>query len=73
MEKLVSIGGVYEHFKGTIYIVNNIAKHTETGEELVIYCKWPPPYDEVWARPIKMFTDEVDRKNYKGPRFRSIG
>jgi len=60
--------GKYKHFKGKFYEVIELAKHSETQEELVIY------YDEgkqLWARPISMFTEEVDKPeyNYKGPRF----
>ncbi len=63
-------GDRYKHFKGTIYEIVAIAKHTETMEEMVIYRQADIP-EKVWARPKSMFLDEVDKPahNYKGPRF----
>ena len=59
----VIIGGYYRHFKGKLYKVLDIATHTETNEQLVIYRAC---YDEhkVYARPIEMFTSKVDRDKY---------
>ena len=56
MEKLV-VPGYYRHFKGNIYRTLHVVKHTETGEEMVIYQAMYGKGDK-WARPKSMFLDE---------------
>lgn len=59
----VKIHGVYRHFKGRCYLVEDVALHSETGEEYVVYRQL---YGEgkVWIRPKAMFLEPVDRTKY---------
>ena len=54
---------VYRHFKGAFYLLEDIAKHSETGEEYAVYRKL---YGDggLWVRPLEMFAEEVDREKY---------
>ena len=60
--------GIYRHFKGNLYELIGIAKHSETMEPMVVYRAL---YGEggLWVRPAHMWTEYVDRPGYKGPRF----
>lgn len=60
--------GRYRHFKGTEYEVLGFAKHTESGEKLVIYIENNNP-DKVWARPYDIFCDVVEHNGKKVLRF----
>ncbi|MCR4617561.1 MAG: DUF1653 domain-containing protein [Lachnospiraceae bacterium] len=54
---------VYRHFKGNLYKVLAVAKHTETGERLVVYQSVSDEND-VYARPLEMFMSPVDKEKY---------
>lgn len=56
-------GETYRHFKGNTYKILAIAKHTETEEELVVYQSLDKE-ENVYARPLAMFTSKVDREKY---------
>jgi len=53
--------GLYKHFKGDLYFVIGTAVHTETGESMVLYYKVGGP-GTIWARPAKMWTEEINGK-----------
>ncbi len=52
------INGKYRHYKGNVYEVVGIAKHSETLEEMVVY-KALYGDGELWVRPIHMWNEEV--------------
>lgn len=64
--------GIYRHFKGNLYEVIGIARHSETMEEMVVYRAL---YGEggLWVRPAAMWEETVEREDYTGPRFQYIG
>lgn len=71
MNRQIQIDGLYRHFKGNIYRVLGLAKHTETNETLVIYrccdlilSNGIEEYGDTYARPTEMFLSEVDREKY---------
>ena len=59
----IKIGGIYKHFKGDSYLVEDIVYHSETKEKMVLYralygtCKR-------YVRPYVMFLSKVDKKKY---------
>ena len=64
--------GRYCHFKGREYEVIGVASHSETLESMVVYRAL---YGEggLWVRPAAMWTEQVERNGYSGPRFVYIG
>jgi len=60
--------GIYQHYKGPYYRVMDVARHSETEEELVIYRAL---YGEkgMWARPLSMFTETIELDGLTKPRF----
>lgn len=61
----IKIHGIYRHFKGDLYIVEDIIYHSETKEKMVAYRAL---YGDtrLWCRPYNMFISEVDYEKYPG-------
>ena len=64
--------GKYRHFKGGEYEVLGVARHSETGEDMVVY---RPLYGEraLWVRPAAMWEETVEREGKTFVRFTYIG
>ena len=56
-------GDLVKHFKGNLYRIIEIGKHTETEEAMVIY-KREDGTGDVWVRPLEMFNSPVDKAKY---------
>ncbi len=57
-------GQRYRHFKGHIIEIIGIAKHSEDLSELVLYYHVDEENPVIWARPIEMFSEKVDKEKY---------
>lgn len=68
--------GLYRHYKGKVYMVDGVGKHSETLEDMVTYHAMyvdPEfgPYAH-WVRPAKMFLEEIEVNGQKVSRFSKL-
>lgn len=63
--------GKYRHYKNKLYQVIEVAIHSETMEEMVVY---RPLYGEgkLWVRPLNMFLETIEIKGVTILRFEFI-
>jgi len=60
--------GIYRHYKGSLYQLLHIARHSETEEPLAVYRALYDDYG-VWVRPLAMFTENVVTEQGSVARF----
>ena len=60
--------GIYRHYKGNLYQLLHIARHSETEEPLAVYRALYGDYG-VWVRPLAMFTESVATEQGSMARF----
>lgn len=64
--------GRYQHFKGNFYELVDIALHSESQDEQVIYRAL---YGDkgLWIRPLAMFDETIERDGKRLKRFQYVG
>jgi hypothetical protein len=54
--------GLYRHYKGGLYTLISVGRHSETGEWLVIYrseASKEAGACDIWVRPLAMWSERV--------------
>ena len=65
--------GLYKHYKGNIYEVIGIAKHSETLEDMVVYkATYQLEGENLWVRPLTMFIETIIIDGTEKKRFEKI-
>lgn len=66
--------GLYQHYKGNLYTVLGVGRHTEKDEYFVVYSPIEPKVGapSIWLRPYDMFVETVDIDGQAVPRFKKI-
>ena len=59
----IKIKTIYKHFKGDLYLVEDIAIHSETDDEYVVY-RALYGENKLYIKPKDMFLEEVDHAKY---------
>ena len=63
--------GRFRHYKGNLYEVIGVARHSETEEEVVVYrCLYGD--GSLWVRPLTMFRETVTVASRQVPRFERV-
>ncbi len=63
--------GIYKHYKGNLYEVIDVARHSETQEYLVVYKTLYGDFS-TWVRPLEMFQETVEVDGQQVARFEFV-
>ena len=63
LERKIKIKGIYKHFKGNYYLVEDIATHSEDNTQYVVYRALYGD-NTLYIRPLDMFLSKVDKEKY---------
>lgn len=53
----ITVGKTYRHYKGNIYKIIALGKHSETLEDMIVYQSVKS--GEIWIRPKSMWNNEI--------------
>ena len=59
----IKVKGIYKHFKGDLYLVEDIAIDSETERKVVVYRALYED-NKLYVRDLEMFTSLVDKEKY---------
>lgn len=68
---MIEKGDIYEHYKGNLYRIIGVGRHSETLEAVVIYQALYGDFG-VWVRPLEMFCEQVDLQGKQVARFKKV-
>ncbi|HHF7367777.1 TPA: DUF1653 domain-containing protein [Legionella bozemanae] len=60
--------GIYRHYKGNLYEVIDVARHSESLEDMVVYRALYGDF-KLWVRPLKMFLEDIEINGEVQKRF----
>lgn len=60
---MIKLNGIYKHYKGNLYRVIGIGKHSENLEDMVIYQSIDN--HAIWVRPLYMWEEEINSSGEK--------
>ncbi len=70
----IVLKGIYKHYKGPLYKVHDLVRHSETLEELVLYeTLYDTEYGRMWVRPKTMFLETIEINGEAVSRFAFTG
>jgi len=63
--------GIYQHYKGNLYHVLEVGRHSETLEDYIVYRALYDDYG-LWVRPLVLFKEFVEVDGTSVPRFKFL-
>ncbi len=66
----IKTGKTYRHYKGNLYKIIALAKHSETGEDMIVYENIQK--GDIWVRPKSMWNEIVNVSGRNVLRFQEI-
>jgi hypothetical protein len=66
----IKVGGIYKHYRGDMYKVIAVSRHSEDLSWYVVYeALYDNPVSKIWHRPLEMFLEETEVNGVQVSRF----